>query len=480
VLLKVKFSMNQIMDNIIEPSESFDFSQITLAQPVGIQGGAYFTKLLLNGKSLYIQTPKSLTRQGFVKSGKKIYCDLMFDNGNDVFIQWIENLEEKCQNLIYEKSESWFQNSLDKNDIESAFNSPIKVYKSGKFYLLKTNIKMNNLTNAPVIRIFNENETIMGMDDINSETNIISILEIQGIKFTTRNFQIEMELKQVMILNTDLIFESCIIKKTNKSQIDFKKENDTELGNFIKIKTLTDNNDININTIHNKENIRQHNLDKISNQILEDLENNIENSQIESKTILKDDNILEDFDNKILDNIDNKDIIKLNPKRNYDNSDDEDEDEDEDEDGDDEDEDDEDEDEDEDDDDDEDKDDKNNITNDVNKKEKNLKDENVVENINLEIEDLDKIDSKELSEMNELDLSLDLDNNLEIMTLKKPNQVYYEIYKEARKKAKEAKQTAVLAYLEAKNIKNTYMLDVITSSDESSIENYSDEEELLE
>ena len=82
--------------------------------------------------------------------------------------------------------------------------------------------------------------------------------------------------------------------------------------------------------------------------------------------------------------------------------------------------------------------------------------------------------------MSEIDLPISLNNNLETITLKKPNQVYFEMYKEARKKAKEAKQKAVLAYLEAKNIKKTYMLDENSSSDESSIENYSDEEELLE
>ena len=56
------------MENIIDPNQNFDFSKLTLAQPVGIQGGAYFTKLLNNNKPLYIQTTKSLTRQGFVKS----------------------------------------------------------------------------------------------------------------------------------------------------------------------------------------------------------------------------------------------------------------------------------------------------------------------------------------------------------------------------------------------------------------------------
>ena len=68
------------------------------------------------------------------------------------------------------------------------------------------------------------------MSHITSETNIISILEIQGIKFTSRNFQIEIELKQVMVLNNEPIFNNCLIKTTkpkifneNKDKIDLTK-----------------------------------------------------------------------------------------------------------------------------------------------------------------------------------------------------------------------------------------------------------------
>ena len=78
-----------------------------------------------------------------------------------------------------------------------------------------------------------------------------------------------------------------------------------------------------------------------------------------------------------------------------------------------------------------------------------------------------------------MDLSLTLEKNAEPMTLKKPNQVYYEIYEKAREKAKEAKRHALQAYLEMKNIKKTYMLDDIDDSDsESEMDNSSDEEDL--
>jgi len=79
--------------------------------------------------------------------------------------------------------------------------------------------------------------------------------------------------------------------------------------------------------------------------------------------------------------------------------------------------------------------------------------------------------------LTEVNLDSDLDN-LETITLKKPNQVYYEIYKTARKKAKDAKRTAIMAFLEAKNIKKTYMLDDLDDSEDSDmdIEDMSEED----
>jgi hypothetical protein len=97
--------------------------------------------------------------------------------------------------------------------------------------------------------------------------------------------------------------------------------------------------------------------------------------------------------------------------------------------------------------------------------------QNANENIVLEIEELDFIEKDDPNILKEVDLSSSLENSLESITLKKPNQVYYEIYKKAREKAKECKKVAIAAYLEAKNIKNTYMLE---DNDESD----SDEDEL--
>ena len=52
------------------------------------------------------------------------------------------------------------------------------------------------------------------------------------------------------------------------------------------------------------------------------------------------------------------------------------------------------------------------------------------------------------------------------LKLKKPTEVYYNMYRNAKQKAKELKKNAIAAYLEAKQIKSAHMLED-SDSDES-------------
>jgi hypothetical protein len=387
------------MDNIIEPNESFNFNQLTLAHPSGIQGGAYFTKIEYYKKPLYIQTTKSLTRQGFVKTGKKYYCDLMFDKNSETLLNWFENLEERCQNLLYEKRYDWFQNSLEKNDIETAFNSLIRIYKSGKYYLIRTNIK-NTRTDEPAVNIYNENEVTLNMSHITNETNIISILEIQGIKFTSRNFQIEIELKQVMVINDEPIFKNCLIKTVkNKDDIVKKDKNTLEENN---INFLQD-----AQVVPLVNSLNQNTLDTLDTLDIDNLDDKINDLDLDNNDLDLDNNDL--GDNNDLDSISELDPNTINNTNN-------------------------------------------------NSKTTGL-------GLEISFEDLENKTEENPNELSEFNIDIDLENNLESIQLKKPNQVYFELYKEARNKAKLAKRNAILAYLEAKNIKKTYMIENINDSD---------------
>ena len=328
------------MENIIEPTIDFDFSKLYLATPSSLTGGAYFTRIFLSNKPLYIQTPKCLTKQGFIKSGKKIYTDLMFDNNDTLLIQWLENLETKCQELIFEKGSQWFETQLDKSDIETTFTSPIKIFKSGKYYLLRVNIKPN-------VKIFNEIDEVITLENIKPEMHIISILEIQGIKFTSRNFQIEIELKQSMVVSPDPFLDECFIKKPSNRNNSNSKEMINTPVNVVKSVIST-----------------------------------------------------------------NKEVVQINKESELE------------------------------------------IKSDIH------------------LVDIHPIQEDTSNALTEIHFD-ELDDTMESISLKKPDQVYYKIYKAAREKAKQAKKESILAYLEAKNIKKTYMLDDIEDSD-SDLENESE------
>ena len=76
--------------------------------------------------------------------------------------------------------------------------------------------------------------------------------------------------------------------------------------------------------------------------------------------------------------------------------------------------------------------------------------------------------------MREVDFDLEEMSETDTISIKQRKDVYYEMYREALQKAKVAKDLALSSYLEAKQIKNKYMLDDI--SDEEEFEQESDEE----
>jgi len=198
-------------ERIMEPNGQFPMDKLVLTTPMFIHSGNYFIKYLMNNAPLYIQPPKCTTKQGFIKGGKRMYCDLLFTNENDTFIQWLEDLEAYSQKYIYEHRAQWFESNLEMHDIENSFTSPVKVYKSGKYYIVRTIVptRLGKCT----LKIFDENERDVPMEEIRDGTQVHTIWEVLGIKCSTRVFQIDIEIKQMMVVQPDNLFEKCIFTK---------------------------------------------------------------------------------------------------------------------------------------------------------------------------------------------------------------------------------------------------------------------------
>ena len=394
--------------NITEPDGSYDFKNISLGALNRISGETFHARIFSKNKPLFIQTPKSIMKQGFVKTGKKMYCDLMFTNQDEIFVNWIENLETTCQRMIFEKKTDWFtaEEPMDLSDIESAFTSLLKLYKSGKYYLIRANVKNN-------VKLFDESGSSISLDNVSNNAYMITVLEFQGIKFASKNFQIELEMKQCMVVSPDPFSESCLIKHSLAKKTNVNNQIDASVIESLIDKIAEEPEPIvlakpfamNEGLSEPVDSYETFKLDETRDlQPSEDANNFIEDQDTKTNTEL----------NSIT-----KSGIHLSIKPKSEEDDDMD---------------------------------GIRIHGDV------------VDASSLGIIEISK-GNETMNENNLKEIDPCADNSLETITIKKPNQVYYEIYKTALKKAKEIKQKAILAYLDAKNIKKTYMLDDAEDSD---------------
>ena len=431
------------MNSIYQVNNDFDFSKLTLANPNGLQGGAYFTKLKMNNEPLYMQMPRSLTKQGIVKTEKKIYCDLLFSNEDTNVIEWLSNLEERVQEIIYEKRNLWFQQELELDDIQTAFNSSLRTYKGTK-HLVRTNIiTPKHISYKPNIQIFDEDERSKSIEEVTSTNPIISIIEIAGVKFTSRNFQLDIYLKQIMMLDNKPLFNGCLIKKNTSEQSD----NDNNNNENTKISIFKKNSENNLVNNDNSDNDSNTSLE--SDKSDDDIHNEEQQNLKEKKTITTEKQSKKDLVNSD-DLIINKESeveqeLEQNKKQEVEEAI------------------------------------KEEIVEDTKLEVVEDTKQEVVEDTKQEVQQNIKQELQQDSKQNlleEIDIGgyEDLGNN-ESISLKQPTDVYIEIYKEAKEKAKRARLSAIQAYLEAKKIKKTYLIDnyIDSDSDEDKFFQNSDE-----
>jgi hypothetical protein len=312
----------------------------------------------------------------------------MFTNENEHFIRWMENLENYCQKKIFENRNRWFETELDEHDIENSFTSPLKIFKSGKYYIARTSVP--TILGKCSLKIYNEDENEIDIETIKENTNVVTILEVQGIKCSSKNFQIDIEIKQMMVFKQNNLFERCVFTTSssgNKSVSEFDDAPATQpVPSELELPTTEINPDV--------ENPGE-NVSEANNISLEIIEKELENFETEVATETED--VGESVD----------EIPSM----------------------------------------------------DVTASENTTKSERLV---------------PETGDILEVDVDLNDLVDIDTVFIKKRNDIYYQMYKEAKRKAKMARDLAISSYLEAKHIKNTYMIeneDTDSDFDEESFEN---------
>jgi hypothetical protein len=387
------------MDNIHDPTDQFSFETLKLSKPVTAPGGSYFIRFTVNNAPLYIQPPKCKTKQGFLKTGKRYYTDLIFTSDNDEFIRWMETLEATCHTHLFANREKWFEGNMEMHEIENYFTSPMKIYKTGKYYMVRVNVHTN--LGVPALTIYDEDNHEISIESVDDKTDIITILEIKGIKCTATSFQIDIEMKQMLSVKPVELFTKCIIKTPYRHLPSLQEatvqSEHTGTNRMVNLPAVAD--DISLGHVG---------VDaKHADMIVTTDVPIIASPPAEPTSLVK------DLD-KMLPADTSQPMPAQEPAREVA----------------------------------------------VNKPDIN-------ENITI---NTDSYNVETNMGLEEFTIDLDSLTDQENVVIKKSNDVYYEMYREACRKAKIARDLALSSYLEAKRIKNTYMLEDLTDSDESDLE----------
>jgi len=364
-----------ILSNIVSSTTNFDFNSISLADPEPLHNNAgfYFTRLGLgkDNEPLYFQLPECKTKQGVVSIKHSKYIDLMFNRSeNNVLMSWVEQLEYRCQDIINDKKDLWFQTELTRDDIETMMAQMIRLYQSGKYMLIRSLIETNKTDKSIKCVAYDENEFGFDLEKLQPEQSIIPLIMIEGVKFSSRSFEISLKLIQVMVIGDIKQKTSCLIKR-NKLNEPAKIDTYTPIPE----KQVLDLGQFDVEEPEKNTVIEEPREEPHEEPHEESHEEPHEESHEESNE--------ESHEDLMIDT--HSDNIKQNIEPGF-----------------------------------------------------------------LE------------------EVTLDIDSSVDdIINLKNPNEVYYEIYQRARENAKEYRMKAMESYLEAKRIKTKYMLFDIDDSDDS-------------
>ena len=392
-------------NSVFDLNQVFDFSILNLGNPTLANNNNYISKIThgLTNKNLYIQLPKCTTKNGIIKSSSKTYTELNFCISQKNVIDFFENLEKFCTEKIYNNKELWFYESynIEKTDIDELMLSTMKPYKYGKNFLLKTYIKFDKL------HIYDENENKISIEDFNNKYEFIPLVNINNIKFSTKNFNVEIFLTQMMVLLPSDEFENQVLIKTEDSK-HLVKSSTIEPCQSITVSVNNNESEKMVNNESEKMVNNENESEKMVNNESEKMVNN--ENESEKMVNNESEKMVNNESEKMVNNDKSSSFIKENTSTL-------------------------------------------------------VKQSEISQN-----NEFKYLMNNDLETVNILDIPETKETKID---LKSHEEIYLEIYKTAKQKAKEIRKNAIAAFLEAKKIKTKYNLDNLD------IESSDDDEDFL-
>ena len=434
---------------IYKIEDKISISKINLGDLQVLQGGtSHYVKLLLDNDKIYVQLPECYMKNGIMNTKRGKYCDLLYNESHEI-MSWIVKIEKIIIQLINLKKNEWFQNSITKEDIYNMLNPCYRKVKSSLLIRVYIDVSKSGVDNCLLYNEDGENENLT---NVNSEYEIIPLIHLDGIKINSKSFEISFKLIQIMKLKKKEKEKiSCLIDYYNRN----KNINNLDKKSLNIDKIINDDDDDND---YNSDNSESCNNNKIIDKNINNSDQGYGEEQYEDQYEEDDEDQYEEddedqyeehdedkYDDKQENQCENKQEDQCENKQEDQYEEDEEE---------------------------------HQYQSEEKSKEQfqkkndstKIDNSNKTDNIkinNNDIENLKEINLKDLEEINLNDLektdNIDLSKNK--INLKDRTNIYEEIYKKARLKAKELRKASLKAYLEAENIKNQYFIEDINSDD---------------
>ena len=178
----------------------FNFNELNLETPNILNNNYYWSKFT-NSENLKITFDNTTINKNIelLKRGDS-YIYLNYDNeSNNNLLLFLKQLQDKIVDLIVLKSNDWFENNVDKNDILNSFIGNLKEFNNN--FQVKINLISNSTNNT--VYINNSNIDLQELNETIINKSITPVVFIKGIKFNTKNFYLLLEIENLIVENNE-------------------------------------------------------------------------------------------------------------------------------------------------------------------------------------------------------------------------------------------------------------------------------------
>ena len=205
-------------------------SNIRYHEPVKTAGGCLISRTYYKYKSeeipIYIQTPRLKVNSNLEILDSKTYLELELDKKHINFYEFINNIDDQNIRETYKNSEDWFQEKLPMDVVDDFYKTNIKMRKYNKSPIVKFKIPLYKNSSRKSCDIFGDDLKPVDVSEIKQNTDVICILELEGIKFFKQRFETEWKVVQLRVYKPKEEVIPCLINESFLSDNEDTQNND--------------------------------------------------------------------------------------------------------------------------------------------------------------------------------------------------------------------------------------------------------------